>query len=187
MVEQVANSDGSLGSTYELTRTVAVNLHKLTAYKDEYEVARLMLLDEGLAEARRLAGASGSISYRLHPPMLRALGMKEKLSIPVKGAPALAVLAKGKRLRGTKLDPFRFPEVRRIERELPGEYRTTIDELVAGVDETTYDLATEIAGLPDHVRGYEELKVRRAATYRSRTAALMRRFRELTTRPTSTT
>ncbi len=180
VVERVAKADTALGRQFQLTREVAVNLHKLTAYKDEYEVARLMVLDEGLAEARRLAGPAGKITYRLHPPVLREVGMKNKLSIPIKGAAAFKALAKGKWLRGTKLDPFRFPEVRRIERELVGEYRSTIDALLAGVSPATYELAVQIAGLPDGVRGYEDLKVRRAAAFRAETAELMARFREQT-------
>ncbi len=176
IVERAAAKDAALGVGHELTEAIAINLHKFTAYKDEYEVARLMVLDEGLAEAKRLAGPAAKISYRLHPPMLRALGMKNKLGIPIKGAPALGLLAKGKRLRGTRLDPFRFPEVRRIERELIVEYRQTIDALLAGVTAGTYDLAVEIAGLPDAVRGYEGLKVARAATYRANNASLLARF-----------
>ncbi len=176
LIERVAKADADIGRGFELTRAAAINLHKVTAYKDEYEVARLMLADEGLAEARRLAGSDSRIRYRLHPPMLRALGMHRKLAVPVKAGAAFGVLAKGKRLRGTKLDPFRFPEVRRIERELVGEYRQTLGRLICGLDESNYDLAVEIAGLPDIVRGYEELKIERAGEYRRRSVELMSRF-----------
>ncbi len=183
IVERVAAKDVELGIGSDLTREIAINLHKLTAYKDEYEVARLMLLDEGLAEAKRLAGPAAKIHYRLHPPMLRGLGMRNKMSIPIKGTPAIAALAKGKRLRGTKLDPFRFPEVRRLERALVPEYRRTIDTLLERVDTASYGLAVEIAGLPDAIRGYEELKMRRAAAYRSETASLLAEFRRMTSQP----
>ena len=54
-------------------------LHKLMAYKDEYEVARLSL------DADRPTSAAGSatrkVTWNLHPPMLRAMGMKQKLKL----------------------------------------------------------------------------------------------------------
>jgi len=36
--------------------------------------------------------------------------------------------ARGKRLRGTWLDPFGRAEVRKVERELRGEYLTALDK-----------------------------------------------------------
>ena len=68
------------GST-RLTEAVARGLHKLMAYKDEYEVARLMLLPEAQATADAVGGAGATFEWHLHPPMLRALGMKSKLTL----------------------------------------------------------------------------------------------------------
>ncbi len=49
--------------------------HKLFAYKDEYEVARLHLRnDVGAALAEEFPGGV-KIQYNLHPPLLRALGL----------------------------------------------------------------------------------------------------------------
>ena len=52
----------------------AASLFKLTAYKDEYEVARLMTDPEAMAEARRVGGPGAKAAWRLHPPALRAPG-----------------------------------------------------------------------------------------------------------------
>lgn len=165
VVERVAAAEAGIGST-QLTHAVAVHLHKLTAYKDEYEVARLMLSDEGLAEARSVADG-GSVTYRLHPPMLKALGMDDKISIGEWAAPGIRALAKAKRLRGSRLDPFGRAEVRRLERELVPEYLDVVNTLIAGLSDATLDQATRIAALPDQVRGYEDLKLRRIGEYRS--------------------
>jgi len=125
-----------------------------------------MSSDDGLAEARSIANG-GSISYKLHPPMLRALGMKKKLSISARTAPAVRALAAGKRLRGTPLDPFGRAHIRRLERELVSEYEVVIAELCASLTKDNLASAVRIASLPDMVRGYEDLKVRRIGEYRA--------------------
>ena len=59
------------------TEAVARNLHKLMAYKDEYEVARLLLRARGARRrTRRSVGRGTKVTWRLHPPMLRALGLQ---------------------------------------------------------------------------------------------------------------
>ena len=51
------------------------------AYKDEYEVARLLTKPEIEAQIRGMWEQVESIGYNLHPPVLRALGMKKKLKL----------------------------------------------------------------------------------------------------------
>jgi indolepyruvate ferredoxin oxidoreductase len=159
-----------------LTVAVARSYHKLLAYKDEYEVARLMIGDDGLAAARVVGGASGQITWHLHPPALRAAGVARKMRFGPRSAPMFAVLAKGRRLRGTRLDPFGRSAVRRLERELPVEYAAAIGWVAGGLSAAELGAAVEIAELPDMVRGYEDLKLRRAADYR---AELSRRLAAL--------
>ena len=104
---------------------VARGLHKLIAYKDEYEVARLHLL--GLRDLPEGA----KVKFLLHPPVLRALGMDRKLRLGAWFIPAFRVLRAGRRLRGTALDPFGRAEVRRVERALPGEYLALVESAPA--------------------------------------------------------
>ncbi|HKA15944.1 MAG TPA: indolepyruvate ferredoxin oxidoreductase family protein [Myxococcota bacterium] len=151
-----------------LLEAIAANLFKLTAYKDEYEVARLMTDADGLAAAREVAGKRGKIAWRLHPPILRAIGLSHKIAIPGWMGPAVRLLAKGKHLRGTPLDPFGYTHVRRIERALPGEYVASVDRVLSKLSAANLDAAVKLAELPDLVRGYEEIKVRRVEDYRQR-------------------
>ncbi|MGO9181749.1 DUF6537 domain-containing protein [Mycobacterium sp.] len=65
----------------DLTRSVARNLHKLMAYKDEHEVPRLCLDQEVDARVREAFGSNARVSYKLHPPFLRAMGMNRKLTL----------------------------------------------------------------------------------------------------------
>lgn len=169
------------GAGEEFSDAVARNLYKLMAYKDEYEVARLTA-DEGFAaQVADQYGDDARVAVRLHPPTLRAMGMKEKLSLGAWANPGLATLARIKRLRGTKLDPFGHNEIRRTERALIVEYREIVDALVAafgdgriGTDKVASMVA--IADLPDMVRGYEQVKMGNVARYR---AELARRRDEL--------
>jgi indolepyruvate ferredoxin oxidoreductase len=138
------------------------------AYKDEYEVARLLL--DGGAQVERTFGEVDKVSWNLHPPMLRALGLERKLRLGPWARPLLRALRSMKRLRGTRLDPFGRAEVRRTERQLVADYEALIDRLVPllGTDDAR---AVHLAGLVDVVRGYEGVKMRNVETYRSTLAA----------------
>jgi indolepyruvate ferredoxin oxidoreductase len=158
--------------------TVAAMFHKLLAYKDEYEVARLMRSPDGLAPALALAGDTASVTWHLQPPATQALGIDRKLRFRQRTAPLFAALERGKRLRGTRFDPFGRTELRRLERALPVEFEAAMDRVLALVTTNTisFEQATEIAALPDQVRGYEELKLRRAAEYRAQLASTLAEF-----------
>ncbi len=169
-----AEVSASAGST-SYSEAVARSLHKLMAYKDEYEVARLLLSDDAHHGYEAVGGADTTVTYHLHPPMLRSLGLHRKLQLRRTAVPTLRALAAIKAVRGTFADPFRWAEVRRVERAMIPEYITAIRTLNRQLDAATLDTTIEIASLPDQVRGYEDLKLRRAAEYR---AELARRLRQ---------
>ena len=126
-------SAGSVdGGPAALAEAVAVGLHKLMAYKDEYEVARLLDrpgVRRGRAGRvrRRRDGSRGSCTRR----SLRAMGLRRKLTLGPWFRPAYSTLHAMRRLRGTPLDPFGRAEVRRVERALVAEYRALVPRLVA--------------------------------------------------------
>ncbi|HEY8093599.1 MAG TPA: indolepyruvate ferredoxin oxidoreductase family protein, partial [Acidimicrobiales bacterium] len=160
--EQAAGTDGSF------SRTVAHQLHRLMAYKDEYEVARLLLSSGDQVE--RTFGPVEKVTWNLHPPMLRAMGMKRKLKLGQWTRPALVSLRSMKRVRGTRLDPFGRAEVRRTERQLITEYTALVDSLLPQLAADPAG-AARVANLIDVVRGYEGVKMRNVATYREALAA----------------
>jgi indolepyruvate ferredoxin oxidoreductase len=159
-----------------LTETIARNLHKLMAYKDEYEVARLALLDESQDRYRAVGGPGTEVTYHLHPPMLRAMGMTKKLKFTKLGEPSFKGLLAMKRLRGTRFDPFGYAEVRKVERAMIPEFEQAIDTIVRRLTSRNLDAAVQLANLPDQVRGYEDIKLRRAETYRAELAARLAEF-----------
>jgi len=157
------------------TVAVARNLYKLMAYKDEYEVARLHLEQAARLHVDNEVGPGMTISYNLHPPMLRALGLDSKLKLGPWFTPVLAQLAKGKKLRGTPADPFGYAKVRKVERALVKEYRDLVEKLAArGADAVAGAEADAVAlaNLPDVVRGYEDVKLDNVDVYHSELARL---------------
>jgi indolepyruvate ferredoxin oxidoreductase len=159
-----------------LTTEVAHNLYKLMAYKDEYEVARLALDPKVAEEITEQFGTGARITYHLHPPALRALGMARKITLGPWFRLVFRLLVALRPLRKSRLDPFGRGAVRRAERQLIVEYQVVLDRLLAGLTETNHALAVEIAGLPDMVRGYEEIKLRNVAAYRARCAELVEEY-----------
>jgi indolepyruvate ferredoxin oxidoreductase len=174
VISTVQQSEQELNHDDQFTRSVIIHLHKLMAYKDEYEVARLLLDDEATAGYRAVGGANTKVTYHLHPPMLRSLGLDRKLELRRSAPPALAALRAAKRVRGTLADPFRWAAVRKLERAMIPEYIEAVEQLSQRLSAETLDEAVAIASLPDQVRGYESLKVTRATAYRAELAHRMR-------------
>jgi indolepyruvate ferredoxin oxidoreductase len=159
---------GSVGQAGALTDAVTSAFFHLLAYKDEYEVARLHLLpefDQALAEA--VPGGRG-VRYRLHPPLLRALGVRKKTAFPAWAIrPAFRVLRTMRHLRGTPADVFGYTRVRRTERRLAAGYEAELREVLAGLSPASHAAAVELARLPLDIRGYEEIKLAAVERYES--------------------
>ncbi len=168
-----AAEDRTVPGESKMSEAVAEFGYKLMAYKDEYEVARLLADPQAEAAVRAEFGAGARVSYRLHPPVLRVLGLRRKVKLGPWSRPAFQLLRAGRVVRGTKLDPFGYTEVRRVERELIGEYTAAVDDLLSQLSPQTYPRATEIARLPDLVRGYENIKLANVARYRARMTELL--------------
>ena len=156
-----------------VTEGVARYLFKLMAYKDEYEVARLHLDAAVEAELRARFGEPIRFFWHLHPPLLRALGLKKKLKLGAWFAPAFKALRGLRGLRGTPLDVFGYAEIRRLERTLVGEYRGLVETALAHLGPETHDRAVAIAELPDEIRGYEAIKMENVKRFRDKAARLI--------------
>ena len=163
--ERAAHSDGAF------SLTVARQLFRVMAYKDEYEVARLLVGGKERAE-QALGGPVESSTWHLHPPTLRAMGMGSKLNLGPWSRPGMAALAKMKRLRGTPMDVFGRAPMRRTERALVGEYTELVQSLLPTL-RVDAERAARIAGLFDRVRGFESVKERNLAEYRTELAAAL--------------
>ncbi|MCH0564851.1 indolepyruvate ferredoxin oxidoreductase family protein [Streptomyces sp. MUM 136J] len=155
-----------------LTVAAARSMHKLMAYKDEYEVARLSLDDRLRADIEAQFGPGARFHYRLQPPVLTALGIRRKIGFGPWFRVVLRVLRSMRRLRGTRLDPFGLTRVRRLERQLIEEYRESVRTALRSASAEDPALL-ELVSLPETVRGYDEVKLASAAAYRARRAELL--------------
>ena len=100
-----------------------------------------------------------SIGYNIHPPLLRAMGLKKKMKLGGWFRTPLRVLASLRGLRGTLFDPFGYAAVRREERALIGWYEQLVRDCLDRVTPDNLPLAQEIVALPAQIRGYEQIKL----------------------------
>lgn len=143
----------------DMREAVASGYHKLLAYKDEYEVARLHL--ETAEKAMAEFGDGFSMTFHLAPPLLSRKGPDGR---PMKRAfgpwvlMAFRVLARLKPLRGTAFDPFGRTAERRMERALIAQYETDMSAVMSKLTPATNEAATALALLPLDIRGFGPVK-----------------------------
>jgi indolepyruvate ferredoxin oxidoreductase len=165
-VRRVKEAEASVTTETRLSEAVARYLFKLMAYKDEYEVARLHLRPAFHAALAEQFGPDARLAYQLHPPFLRALGLKKKVGFGRWFHAGYRLLIALRRLRGTPFDPFGYAHVRRVERALIEEYRAAIEQALVALSPLTYEQAVTLASLPDLIRGYEGIKLANVARFR---------------------
>ncbi|MFZ1727908.1 MAG: indolepyruvate ferredoxin oxidoreductase family protein [Albidovulum sp.] len=157
-----------------LRDAVAAGYHKLLAYKDEYEVARLHL--ETLQKARAEFDGSFTMRFHLAPPVLSkpgADGRPEKRSFGPWMRYGFWILARMKRLRGTKWDMFARSDERQMERALIAQYESDMAEILPKVSEGTLAAARALAELPLEIRGFGPVKAVAAAKAAKRREELL--------------
>jgi indolepyruvate ferredoxin oxidoreductase len=161
-----------------LREAVAKGYHKLLAYKDEFEVARLHLETE--AKARATFEGDFRMSFHLAPPMLPgrdAEGRPRKREFGPWIGRAWPLMARMKVLRGTPLNPFGYTAERRMERGLIRQYEADMAEFLPKASPATMDALVALAELPLSIRGFGPVKERnaeKAARQREDLVAILR-------------
>jgi indolepyruvate ferredoxin oxidoreductase len=138
---------------------VAKGYHKLLAYKDEYEVARLHL--ETAEKARAEFGGDFKMKFHLAPPILSKTGpdgRPKKREFGPWMLRAFRVMAPLKVLRGTPLDPFGRSAERKMERALIRQYEADMAGVLPKLDSATRDAIIALAELPLTIRGFGPVK-----------------------------
>ena len=82
------------------------------------------------------------------------------------------LLARLRRLRGTRFDPFE----RRAERELVREYHETLTAILPKLNRGNLDRAVALASVPEEIRGYGHVKEAAMARAAQRREALLKDF-----------
>jgi indolepyruvate ferredoxin oxidoreductase len=161
--------------------TVADQLARLMAYKDEYEVARLYSTPEFEKSLRDQFAGDFRLSLNLAPPLLAfrkdpRTGRPAKIEFGGWMLPVLRGLQRLKRLRGTPLDPFGYTAERRLERRLIGEYRALIESIADRITEANLPVAVRLAGAASAIAGFGPVKDAGVAKYRAEVEALLAEF-----------
>ena len=164
-----------------LADAVARGYHKLLAYKDEYEVARLFTHPAFEAALSEQFEARGKLSFHLAPPLLarhdKATGEPRKMQFGRWLLPVFRALSKGRRLRGTAWDVFGYTQERQLERQMIADYELLLDEIVRRLSPQTHATAVALARLPLDIKGFGHIKLRNYKTAKAREAALLAKLR----------
>ena len=169
LVDTVKQAEEACGQSDKLARAVAKSLFKLMTYKDEYEVARLYTDGTFIEKLKQQFDGKLTLTFQLAPPLFSKKNAQGHLVKSAYGSwvwQAFTVLAKLKRLRGTKLDPFGWTIERRMERQLIVEYRSLIQTLLDSLNADNVSQATEIAALALNIRGFGHVKDAAVRHYR---------------------
>ncbi|QCI67068.1 indolepyruvate ferredoxin oxidoreductase family protein [Phreatobacter stygius] len=172
------------GST-ALAEAVAKSFHKLLAYKDEYEVARLHV-ETGFLDRLAREFDGGRVAFHLAPPLFARLdpvtGEPRKMRFGSWMIPAFKLLARLKGLRGSFADPFGRTAERRMERRLIEDYEALVrTRLLPELTSANHPLALEIATLPLSIRGFGHVKAQAERQAAARRDALLARWPGLST------
>jgi indolepyruvate ferredoxin oxidoreductase len=181
LVDRVRQAEAARTGSSKLAEAVARSYHRLLAYKDEYEVARLHA--DGALE-KKIAGmfeGDYRIAFHLAPPLFARVdpltGEPRKIRFGAWMLPVFRLLKSLRFLRGTAWDPFGHTAERRMERALIGEYERTVEELLERLSPHNLALALEIAALPEEMRGFGYIKSRNVAAAREKQKQLLARWR----------
>jgi indolepyruvate ferredoxin oxidoreductase len=174
IVARVQVAEATLGKTL-LSDTVARQLYRLMAYKDEYEVARLHTQTGFMERIQNSFEGDFKVHYHLAPPLWSKRNSQGEL-VKKKFGPVMLtgfkMLAKLKGLRGTSLDFFGKTEERQTERALVGEYVRHIDRALASLNSETHSHAVKVAQVPENIKGYGHVKERNIRAARALWASL---------------
>jgi len=146
----------------DLTEAVARYYHKVLAYKDEYEVARLYSDKRFMQDLKSTFQGDFKLKLNLAPPVMEqedpATGRPKKREFGAWILPAFGVLAKMKGLRGTPFDIFGYHKDRKAERQLISDYEADMALVQEKLRPENHALCVELLSLPDDIRGYGPVK-----------------------------
>ncbi len=149
-----------------LARAAMEMLFRVTAIKDEYEVARHQSDPAFTARLAETFEGAHEIRFVMAPPLLSPLdpatGRPKKSSWGPWILPAMRFLAGLKRLRGTWADPFGRTAERKAERAMREAYRGDLERMAADLDRdgaaARLDLLVDLAHWPREAKGYGPVK-----------------------------
>ncbi|MGP1613764.1 MAG: indolepyruvate ferredoxin oxidoreductase family protein, partial [Pollutimonas bauzanensis] len=165
------------GAKPRLAVKVAQSLHKLMACKDEYEVARLFTDGEFRRTLHEQFEGDFTLQFHLAPPLLARrdplTGIPRKITLGPGTERIFRLLARCKAVRGTWLDIFSYTAERKMERRLLRDYRYAILGMLGKLNAGNFNMALELAELPQMLRGFGHVKAANAENYQRKLEQLL--------------
>jgi len=143
----------------ELAGTIATQLYRVMAYKDEYEVARLLTGKSFKQSIETQFGQGLRLTYHLAPPALGAHGAIRKRAFGYWMRIPMMILARLQWLRESFLDPFALQQERQKEHAWRDRYIAFVKAISAAPESYDLSVAEQIAQLPADVRGFGHVKM----------------------------
>ncbi len=182
-VAQVKDAEAALNADtdYALSKAVAKSLHKLMAYKDEYEVARLFSDGDFMKELNDTFEGNFKLQFHMAPPLLSKIdpdtGHPRKRTFGSWMMPMFRILARLKTLRGTRWDIFGYTAERRQERATLKAFENELAELLPHLTPENLPLAVELVETVESIRGFGHVKDAALEQANIRRAQLRKRLR----------
>ena len=144
---------------YDIQEAVAINYHRVLAYKDEYEVARLHLgtykkVSEKFENVKK-------IKFHLAPPIISKEGKDgraRKIEFGWYMIYIFKFISLFKWLRGSRFDLFSYSKDRRLDLQLIDQYEHDL-RLIKHLDlKKDRELILELLNLPSSIKGFGIVK-----------------------------
>jgi len=143
----------------ELAGTIATQLYRVMAYKDEYEVARLLTGKSFKQSIETQFGQGLRLTYHLAPPALGVHGTIRKRAFGYWMRLPMMILGRLQWLRETFLDPFALQQERQKEHACRDRYIAFVKAISSAPESYDLSVAEQIAQLPADVRGFGHVKM----------------------------
>ncbi len=164
-----------------LTSAVVRSYFKLLAYKDEYEIARLYSDPSFKTALGQKFKSYSRLRLHLAPPLIarreRSTGRLKKQEYGPWIFSALRLLSKLRTIRGTPFDPFGHTRERRMERRLISDYEKLVHHMAEIGPALNYDVAVDLARLPELIRGFGHIKAENVEKARKKQEELLGNLR----------
>ncbi len=152
----------SQAASDKLLRAVATQYFRLLAVKDEWEVARLYAAPEFAAQLKETFEGKIKLHFHLGAwPFAKkdpVTGNATKAELGAWVMPMFKLVAKLRGLRGSFIDPFRRNAERVLADQLLAQYESDMSEALAKLTTYNIDTVTQLANLPEKIRGYGHVR-----------------------------
>ena len=178
LMEKIVSRDITAGQQFSVS--VAQNLYKMMAIKDEYEVARLYTDGRFAQMISEKFDGDVELSLHLAPPLFsktdKHTGRPMKKTYGRWMFGMMRILARLKMLRETPFDLFGYIEERRTERQWRQRYQQLVLNLAEQLSAHNSDTAIALAEIPQQIRGFGVVRAAAFAAADKQMTALLEQF-----------